>query len=129
MVQPIRKRADGEASREKILDAAAHHRGYGKSRYTLTSRDHGIGMVCHMHLRGRDKTFRASYPDGTSEILLMVPNYNFDWQSSYRWAPDSKHFPGGTRIDVIAHFDNSPFNPYQRIRRPTCASACRPIRK
>src|SRR5262245_66508307 len=82
-------------------------------------------MVCHMHLRGRDKTFRASYPDGTSEILLMVPNYNFDWQSSYRWAPDSKHFPGGTRIDVIAHFDNSPFNPYQRIRRPTCASACR----
>ncbi|MFO0984678.1 MAG: redoxin domain-containing protein [Planctomycetota bacterium] len=72
----------------------------------------GVGMFSHMHVRGRDMTFRATYPDGSSEVLLMVPNYNFDWQSSYRWAPASKHFPAGTRVDVVAHFDNSPFNPY-----------------
>lgn len=72
----------------------------------------GIGMFVHMHLRGRDMAFRATYPDGRAESLLLVPNFNFDWQQSYRWAPGSRHFPAGTRIDVLAHFDNSRFNPY-----------------
>jgi mono/diheme cytochrome c family protein len=72
----------------------------------------GVGMFAHMHLRGRDMTFRATYPDGREEVLLCVPNYNFDWQQSYRWAPRTRRFPAGTRVDVVAHFDNSRFNPY-----------------
>ncbi|MEZ5979687.1 MAG: redoxin family protein [Planctomycetota bacterium] len=72
----------------------------------------GIGMFCHMHLRGRDMAFRATRPDGSQEPLLVVPNYDFDWQQSYRWAPGTMRFPAGTRVDVVAHFDNSPFNPY-----------------
>jgi len=72
----------------------------------------GVALLSHMHLRGKDMTFRADYPDGTSEQLLMVPNYNFDWQLVYRWEPGKKRFPKGTRLDCLAHYDNSEFNPY-----------------
>lgn len=72
----------------------------------------GIGMFSHMHLRGKDMTFIAHYPDGKRETLLSIPNYNYDWQQNYRWARDSKRFPKGTKIEVVAHYDNSAFNPY-----------------
>ena len=52
------------------------------------------------------------YPDGKQETLLAVPNYNFDWQMSYRWPANKIKFPAGTRLDCTAHFDNSKFNPY-----------------
>jgi hypothetical protein len=69
-------------------------------------------MFSHMHVRGKDMVFSALYPDGRNEVLLAIPNYNFDWQMNYRWAPRSKKFPAGTKIQVVAHFDNSKFNPY-----------------
>jgi len=72
----------------------------------------GIGLFVHMHLRGEDMTFRAHYPDGTTETLLLVPNYNFDWQMPYVWDPGKKQFPKGTRLECVAHYDNSSFNPY-----------------
>jgi mono/diheme cytochrome c family protein len=72
----------------------------------------GVGLFTHMHVRGRDMTFKAHYPDGKSETLLVVPNYNFDWQMAYRWAMGSKKLPKGTRLEAVAHYDNSPFNPF-----------------
>src|ERR1035438_2655439 len=36
--------------------------------------------VNHMHLRGKDARFEATYPDGRKETLLLVPHYNFNWQ-------------------------------------------------
>jgi len=30
----------------------------------------------------------------------------------YRWEPGKKRFPKGTRLECIAHYDNSAFNPY-----------------
>lgn len=72
----------------------------------------GIGMFSHMHLRGKDMLFEAIYPDGERETILAIPNYNFDWQMNYRWAPETKKFPKGTKIRCVAHYDNSPFNPY-----------------
>jgi thiol-disulfide isomerase/thioredoxin len=72
----------------------------------------GVGLFVHMHLRGRDMTFRAVRPDGKSETLLLVPNYSFDWQMPYVWKPGAMRFPKGTRLECVAHYDNSNFNPY-----------------
>jgi hypothetical protein len=72
----------------------------------------GVGLFVHMHVRGRDMTFRAVRQDGKSETLLMVPNYSFDWQMPYRWKPGVMRFPKGTRLECLAHYDNSAFNPY-----------------
>lgn len=83
-----------------------------RASHTLTHDALGIGMFVHMHLRGKDMTFLAHYPDGKSETLLVVPNYNFDWQIPYVWEPGSKRFPKGTRLEAVAHYDNSAFNPF-----------------
>lgn len=96
--------------------APAHPVGAGK----VLDRDaEGVGLFVHMHLRGRDMTFKATGPDGKSETLLMVPNYSFDWQIPYRWAPGAVKFPKGTRIECLAHYDNSTFNPYNPDAKAT----------
>jgi hypothetical protein len=68
-------------------------------------------LTPHMHVRGKDMTYTAFYPDGTSEVLLSVPKYDFNWQITYDLA-SPKHLPKGTKIEVVAHYDNSPGNKY-----------------
>jgi len=72
----------------------------------------GVGLFAHMHLRGKDMTFTAHLPDGTTDTLLIIPNYSFSWQVPYRWQPGQKRLPKGTRVECVAHFDNSAFNPF-----------------
>lgn len=73
-----------------------------------------LGLFTHMHLRGRDMTFLAQRPGSKQEILLQVPNYNFEWQIGYVCpeAPHDVKLPAGTELSAIAHYDNSKFNPY-----------------
>jgi peroxiredoxin len=97
-------------SKIAIPPGASHHEV--KAKRTFEHDATGLGMFCHMHLRGKDMTFVANFPDGRRETLLAVSNYNFEWQSSYRWPVDAAKFPKGTGIDCTAHYDNSAFNPY-----------------
>ncbi len=69
-----------------------------------------LSMWPHMHLRGKDFQFKAIYPDGREEILLSVPRYDFNWQTCYALA-EPKSLPAGTRLECLAHFDNSAGNP------------------
>ena len=65
----------------------------------------------HMHYRGKSMKYEATYPDGKSEVLLNVPNYDFAWQTTY--VPTSPKFlPKGSRLKVTAGFDNSAKNKY-----------------
>ncbi len=81
-----------------------------KSRYTFKQDALLLTLMPHMHLRGKDFQYRATYPDGRSEILLSVPGYDFNWQNTYRFTTPVSA-PKGTRIDCVAHFDNSAGNP------------------
>jgi hypothetical protein len=84
-----------------------------KSTWTIPQDIVLRGMMPHMHLRGKDFKYTAYYPDGRQEILLNVPHYDFEWQLSYKPA-ETIHLPKGTRIECIAHYDNSVnnrFNP------------------
>jgi hypothetical protein len=83
-----------------------------KVERTLNSDTLGIGLFAHMHVRGKAMSFIAHTPDGKTERLLTIPNYNFEWQIPYRWEAGKKVLPKGTRIECIALYDNSPFNPY-----------------
>lgn len=65
----------------------------------------------HMHVRGKDMIYIAKFPDGTTETLLSVPQYDFNWQLTYELAKP-RLFPKGTEIEVIAHYDNSPGNKF-----------------
>jgi hypothetical protein len=67
-------------------------------------------LTPHMHLRGKSMRYIAHLPDGSQETLLYVPAYNFNWQFTYL-ARKPIFLPKGTRVEVIAIFDNSPNNP------------------
>jgi mono/diheme cytochrome c family protein len=71
-----------------------------------------VGAFSHMHLRGRDMSFEAILPDGRRDRLLTIPNYSYDWQAAYRWDKGDRRVPAGTKIECVAHFDNSTLNPF-----------------
>jgi hypothetical protein len=68
-------------------------------------------LTPHMHVRGKDMIYIAHYEDGTSETLLSVPKYDFNWQITYELAKP-KLLPKGTEVEVIAHYDNSTNNKF-----------------
>ena len=63
-------------------------------------------LFIHAHVRGKDFTWVLTYPDGREEVLLRVPNYNFDWQLTYDLAEPLK-VPAGSTVKSIARYDNS----------------------
>ena len=81
-----------------------------ESSYTFRRDAYVFSLMPHMHWRGKDFVFRATYPDGRNEVLLSVPAYDFNWQNTYRFTTPMRA-PKGTRIDCVAHFDNSKDNP------------------
>ncbi|HWB07553.1 MAG TPA: redoxin family protein [Verrucomicrobiales bacterium] len=111
--EPVDKRV-----RYKIIDNGRFKIPPGASAHPVMAEEElecdatGIALFCHMHLRGKDTTFTARYPDGKSETLLCMPNYSFGWQLSYVWENGKQRFPKGTKIECLSHFDNSPFNPF-----------------
>ena len=70
-----------------------------------------VDLMPHMHYRGKDFEYRAVYPTGEEQTLLSVPKYDFNWQLLYQFK-DPLFLPKGTRLDCVAHFDNSAKNKY-----------------
>ncbi len=87
---------------------ASKHREF--ANVTLKEEGELHAIYPHMHYRGKAMQFAAHYPDGTQEQLLSVPNYDFNWQTTYQ-LQQPKWLPAGTKVSVDAEFDNSVNNP------------------
>jgi peroxiredoxin len=68
-----------------------------------------ISLFPHMHLRGKAFRYTAEMSNGEQEILLDVPQYDFNWQLGYE-LETRRMFSRGTKIKCVAHFDNSTEN-------------------
>jgi len=68
-----------------------------------------VWMMPHMHLRGKDMTYRLEYPTGEKQTILRVPHFDFNWQLEYE--TDIK-VPNGSKLIVDADFDNSANNKF-----------------
>ncbi len=66
-------------------------------------------ILPHTHVRGRAWEVEVTYPDGRSEIVLSVPNYDFNWQTDYVFSEPLK-LPKGAVLRTSAWYDNSPAN-------------------
>jgi hypothetical protein len=64
----------------------------------------------HSHYRGKSSTFEVQYPDGTTELVLSVPNYDFNWQRGYD-PVEPIRLPAGSRLIHRTVYDNSAQNP------------------
>jgi hypothetical protein len=69
-----------------------------------------LGVHPHMHMRGKDMSYRLVFPDGQTRSILNVPHYNWRWQLWYNLEKPIV-LPAGTRIECTAHYDNSANNP------------------
>lgn len=69
-----------------------------------------VSITPHMHLLGKDMKVSATLPDGTVQPLIHVTNWDFNWQEQYHFE-QLVPLPKGTRLDLVAHFDNSAANP------------------
>jgi hypothetical protein len=94
--------------RLRIPPGAADHKV--EARVTLPRELKITGLFPHMHVRGKAFEYRANYPDGSSQVLLRVPNYDFNWQLYYYLAQPVL-LPKGTELVCTAWFDNSPDKP------------------
>jgi thiol-disulfide isomerase/thioredoxin len=70
-----------------------------------------VSFMPHMHLRGKDFKYTVTRPGESPQVVLSVPAYDFGWQTYYILS-EPMSLPKGTRIDCLAHFDNSSGNPY-----------------
>jgi hypothetical protein len=78
---------------------------------------HANAIAPHMHLLGREMTVTATYPDGTVRPLIHIDDWDFHWQGSYTFVQPVP-LPGGTRIDMVAVYDNSTENRRQPSKPP-----------
>lgn len=63
----------------------------------------------HAHYRGYASKLTAEYPDGTKEVLLNMPHYDFNWQREYIFK-DLIELPAGTKLVADYWYDNSANN-------------------
>jgi hypothetical protein len=71
----------------------------------------------HMHLLGRDMRMSLKFPDGRVQDLIKVDDWDFNWQYSYYFQKPIE-VPKGTKLLVLAHFDNSASNPRNPNKPP-----------
>src|SRR5580704_1900451 len=110
--RPVRKNVQtGTATNAKFVIPAGDSSYEVKSSWTAKEDVRILDLMPHMHFRGKDFTYTAVYPDGTSEVLLKVPHYDFNWQLVYNLNKPIL-LPKGSRLDCVAHFDNSASNKY-----------------
>ena len=102
---------DGEDLYIRPIHIPAGAPSYSASReYTFEEDVEILSFLPHMHLRGKAAQYEITYPDGRHETLLHVPNYDFNWQHTYRFAKPVLA-PAGSVLRFTLWWDNSANNP------------------
>jgi hypothetical protein len=65
----------------------------------------------HMHLRGKAMSMEAILPNGTTQMLSHVNNFNFNWHNNYVYEDDAAPLlPRGTILRITSWYDNTKAN-------------------
>jgi hypothetical protein len=65
----------------------------------------------HMHLRGKGMSMEAITPDGRTQVLSLVSNYQFNWHNNYVYADEAAPLlPKGTVLRFTSWHDNTKAN-------------------
>src|SRR5262249_2863242 len=88
--------------------------------FTLPVAVNVLAIYPHAHYLGRDLQASATLPDGTTQTLIRIGNWNLNWQAVYRYA-QPLFLPKDTKISMHFTYDNSadnalnPNHPPQRV--------------
>jgi hypothetical protein len=104
------------------LDIPAGEQAYNVSdSYTLPVDVDAYTVQPHAHYLAREAKVHARLPDGTTRWLLLIKDWDFDWQDVYRFATPV-FLPAGSTVAVEWTYDNSaenPRNPHNPPKRVT----------
>ena len=67
------------------------------------------GLFPHTHVRGKRWSYTLVRPDGSKQVVLSVPRYDFNWQTYYMFK-EPIAVPKGSRLISSAWYDNSAAN-------------------
>jgi len=67
-------------------------------------------ILPHAHYLGKQLEAWATLPDGKREPLILIKNWDFNWQGDYQYATPLA-LPKGTKLTMRYSFDNSEENP------------------
>ena len=70
-----------------------------------------VGMTPHLHSRGKSFRYELVRGDGSEQLLLNVPAYDFNWQHNYDLI-EPLELEAGDAFLLTAVFDNSAENPF-----------------
>ncbi|HEV8604640.1 MAG TPA: hypothetical protein VGQ99_04700, partial [Tepidisphaeraceae bacterium] len=85
-----------------------------ESSYTLPVDADLTGILPHAHYLGHELQGTATLPDGSQRPLILIKNWDFNWQGDYRYAKPMS-LPKDTKVAMRYSYDNSSDN----IRNPT----------
>jgi tetratricopeptide (TPR) repeat protein len=72
-----------------------------------------LAIQPHAHYRAKEITGLATFPDGSSRLVMHISDWDFRWQHVYREV-DPIPLPKGTRLSMEYTYDNSADN----VRNP-----------
>lgn len=78
--------------------------------YTLPIDLDVLRVLPHTHYLGRQIRGWATLPDGTTQWLINIPSWDFNWQGDYAFQRPLS-LPKGTTVSMSYVFDNSANNP------------------
>jgi Tfp pilus assembly protein PilF len=106
---------------DRMLDIPAGDKHFVVTdEFTLPVNVDLLAIYPHAHYLGQDLRAVAKFPNGRSETLIHIPDWNLTWQAVYRYAQPMK-LPKGTTISMNFAYDNSdanvrnPNDPPQRV--------------
>ncbi len=108
--EPLTKLLTTAAAIAPALRIPPNSNDYSQRAYYAFSQDSRIiSYLPHMHVRGDSIRYVLHLPDGTSQDLLNVPAYDYNWQWIY-YPETPVQAPAGSMLEVMAKWDNTSAN-------------------
>ncbi|HLQ37321.1 MAG TPA: hypothetical protein VK348_05955, partial [Planctomycetota bacterium] len=85
--------------------------------FTLPCAVEAVTVGGHAHMLGKTMRLVAKLPDGRQEPLLLIRNWDFDWQNRYTYQGFPR-LPTGSVLHAEITYDNSSDNPNNPNRPP-----------
>ncbi|HLX60671.1 MAG TPA: ascorbate-dependent monooxygenase [Planctomycetota bacterium] len=103
------------------IDIAPGDKTYKVTKEFVTPVDaEVVGITPHAHYLCKDMKVNAVFPDGKTQPMIWIKDWDFSWQDTYLYKTPQK-FPKGTKLTMEYTYDNSvenprnPSNPPQRV--------------
>jgi mono/diheme cytochrome c family protein len=88
----------------EIAPNTPHHKEIAYSKFTKDAVIYSAFL--HTHYRGISGSLELVKPDGSREMLINLPRYDFNWQRTYDFAKPV-NVPAGSKLVSTYFYDNS----------------------